>query len=113
MGGAGRGGFGGFTVAGSVGRGGAGNGGFGGIIVAGAAGRGGAGDGGSGGKGGKGDPCDVGCIVDVDDACGDRGVTWVCEGNHEQELFRGRCEELDSMGKLRYCCPPEFLEECQ
>jgi hypothetical protein len=51
--------------------------------------------------------------VDVDDACGDRGVTWVCEGNHEQELFRGRCEELDSMGKLRYCCPPEFLEECQ
>jgi hypothetical protein len=84
-----RGGFGGFTVAGSVGRGGAGQ----------------------GGRGGKG--CDVGCVVDELSGCGDAEVTWSCMGNHDQELFRANCEELDSMGRLRYCCPKEFLAECQ
>ena len=51
--------------------------------------------------------------MDDSDACEEEGVTWTCQGNHEQELFRESCEELDSMGRLRYCCPPDFLEACQ
>jgi hypothetical protein len=110
MGGAGTG-----NVAGGAGQlvGGAGNGGVAGFFIAGAAGRiqGGAGQGGRAGAGG--DDCKTGCVVDNAEACDESEVTWVCEGSHEQDLFGENCEEQNSSGRLRYCCPKSFLIECQ
>jgi hypothetical protein len=113
MGGAGSG-----TVAGNAGRdvggaAGGGNAGAAGFFIAGAAGRiqGGAGQGGSGGSDGS--DCDTGCLVDKAELCDDSDVTWACEGNHDQDLFREECEEQNSSGRLRYCCPKSFLVECQ
>jgi hypothetical protein len=94
MGGAGGqlvGGFGGFTVAGSGGRSMAGN----------------------GGRGGAAGDCNVGCQVDEADLCEGADVTWVCEGNHDDELFVESCKEFNSSGRLRYCCPGPFLSDCK
>jgi hypothetical protein len=104
------------NVAGSAGQAdggvaGGGNGGVAGLSIAGAAGRiqGGAGKGGRGG----GDDCETGCVVDDADFCNESEVTWVCEGDHRQDLFRENCEEQNSSGRLRYCCPKSLLIECQ
>jgi hypothetical protein len=81
-------------------------GGAGGFTVAGSGGRNMGGNPG-GGRGGAGN-CDKGCTVDDDDVCEGMAVTWVCDGNHDQELFKENCVELSSSGRLRYCCPPDF-----
>jgi hypothetical protein len=103
------------NVAGNAGRpfggaAGVANGGIGGFVIAGAAGR---IKGGTGGGGRGGANCEKGCKADGSNLCDDDEVTWACDGNHEQDLFRENCEELSSSGRLRYCCPKSFLVECQ
>jgi hypothetical protein len=52
-------------------------------------------------------------VDDDDDVCDDVEVTWVCEGNHDQDLFRDNCKEAMTSGRLRYCCSDSFLAECR
>jgi hypothetical protein len=68
--------------------------------------------GGDGGRAGGG-PCDVGCVPDEQNLCESSEVTWVCEGRHDEDLFRDECEELGTSSLLRYCCPKQFLADCR
>ena len=114
MGGSSRAGMGGASGAGMGGAAGRTQGGFGGFVVAGTGGRSFGGSAGTdrGGRGGA-ESCDVGCLVNAQNLCEGTDVQWVCDGNHDQDLFRANCLELNSTARLRYCCPKSFLPECQ
>ena len=114
MGGAAGAGMGGAAGAGMGGAAGRTLGGFGGLVVAGTGGRSFGGSAGNdvGGRGGA-ESCDVGCTVDAQSFCEETDVTWVCEGNHDQDLFRANCVEVNSSARLRYCCSKSFLADCQ
>jgi hypothetical protein len=57
-------------------------------------------------------PCPAGCEAQIDGACGDGAITWVCTSSFDpMEFLDGGCDDLGSQVP-RYCCPPSFRSEC-